>query len=201
MKGKYMNKKKIVCILKYFFIGILGVIATHIIGYAFLINLILSPYDFELDITGVLSDHFMHTDLDNDITAYKTVHTMLYVRGESGFWVINLKKKEFRLLNTEIDDTDLMNINRMDCFDKKIGKNDKIYSSINSKKKKYGDRLIVLNHLEQLSDNERQIYDELKTGQGEGVKVLVPHRNTRGGITDMKEQWGPYQQPLEYLFN
>jgi hypothetical protein len=163
--------------------------------------LILRPYDFQLDITGVLSDHFMYTDVDKDVSAYKTVHTMLYAWGNNGFWVINLKTKEFKLLNTEIDDTDLMNINRMDCSNKKIEENGKIYNSVNSKKKKYGDRLIVLNHLEQLSDRERQIYDELKAGQGEGVEVFVPQKNTRGGITDMKEQWGPYQQPLEYLLN
>jgi len=196
-----MNKKKTVHILKYFFLSILCVIAIHIIGYAFLISLILRPYDFQLDITGVLSDHFMYTDVDKDVSAYKTVHTMLYAWGNNGFWVINLKTKEFKLLNTEIDDTDLMNINRMDCSDKKIEKNGKIYNSVNSKKKKYGDRLIVLNHLEQLSDRERQIYDELKAGQGEGVEVFVPQKNTRVGITDMKEQWGPYQQPLEYLLN
>lgn len=195
-----MSKKRVLHILKYIIFSILGIIGVHIVGYAFLMSFILRPYDFELDITGVLSDHFMYTDVDSDITAYKTVHTMLYVQGKSGFWAINLKKKEFRLLNTEIDNTDLININKIDSLDKKPEKDDKRYNFISSKKEEYGNRLTVVNQLDQLSNTERQIYDELKTGQGKGVTVLVPKKNTRGGITDREESWGPYQQPLEYLF-
>jgi hypothetical protein len=182
-------------ILKYFFLSIGGVICMLL----FIVWTIFPPRDFEINLdTGKLYNHYVYMEMDEHVVAYKRVHTILYVQGECGFWIINLKKKEFKLLNMQLDNADLKSLTQMTH---RPENNNELYHTIKLRQERYKDSLTIFNNLDQLSLKERKIYDELQNGKGEGVKIVIPNKNAQGGITDKSEQWGPYQQPLEYMFD
>jgi hypothetical protein len=146
-----------------------------------------SPWDFEISSRdGILTDHLMNMEVDRNITAYKEENLILYAYGEKGFWVIDLKYKNFKLLNQQLVDEDLKNI----VFGNYVYRR-RLYNSITYRKERYKDRLMIINAIDQLSQKEQVIYNELKSRQGAGV-IVCPNHN--GPIF-----YGPYLQPFQYL--
>ncbi|MBP2629756.1 MAG: hypothetical protein H6Q70_384 [Firmicutes bacterium] len=180
-----MNKTALKRIFRCFFRFILGVIVIFAVGVVSLSIVFFLPYDFEMNHENkTLYDYSMNNmRVDKDIVAYKKVYTKLYVKGYSGFWIIDLKKKNFKLLNTQLGAMDLNQ-----------DKSKMVSDSIPYKKKEYGDRMTILDGLDQLSSQEQKIYEDLNnSSQGEGIVYTKEHLRSN--------YYGPYHQPLEYLFN
>ena len=179
-----MNK----IMLKRIFRFLLGLIIIFVVGVVSLWIDLFRPYDFELNNENkTLYEYSINREeLEENITAYKKVSATLYVQGKCGFWIINLKKKEIKLLNKSVSSADL---NKDDSK-----KNKRILGRTEQIKKKYGDSLIILDSLDQLSFKEQKIYDELNnSSQGNGVVYTKEQLRSN--------YYGPYYQPLEYLLN
>jgi len=182
-----MNKMRLKRIFKYFFYGVLGISGILVLCVVFLATVIFCPYDFEMNRENkALYEYSLHNvEVEENITAYKKVSTMLYVQGECGFWMINLKTKEFKLLSMQLSSVDL---NQDDSKNNK-----RIVGRVKQIRERYGERLTILESLDQLSSKEQKIYDELNNSQSEEVVYTKEHLRS--------EYYGPYRQPLEYLFN
>ena len=177
-----------------------AIVAYYIVGYTYyLVAWLFLPGDYyvyakdcEIYATGRIT---------RSLQVFKEEDGILYFIDNYGFWTLDCVTDNIKMFNSTLTNEDIQELQTVQPLTVKEkgfnsdlkepkDKND-IYLVMQYKKRCYTDRLNIVNHIEDLSEDARRVYGELERKEGDGVVVCPQPWGT--------DPYGFFFQPVDYM--
>ena len=177
-----------------------AIVAYYIVGYTYyLVAWLFLPGDYyvyakdcEIYATGRIT---------RSLQVFKEEDGILYFIDNYGFWTLDCVTDNIKMFNSTLTNEDIQELQTVQPlivkekgFDTDLkepkDKND-IYLVMRHKKRWYEDRLTIVNHIEELSEDAQRVYGELERKEGDGVIVCPQPRAA--------DPYGFFFQPVDYM--
>ena len=178
-----------------------AIVAYYIVGYTYyLVAWLFLPGDYYVHAKqGEVYERGPR--ISRSLQVFKEEDGILYFIDNYGFWALDFVTGHIKIFNTKLTDEDIQELQTVQPlivkekgFDTDLkepkDKND-IYFMMQYKKRCYTDRLNIVNHIEDLSEDARRVYGELERKEGDGVVVCPQPWGT--------DPYGFFFQPIDYM--
>ena len=177
-----------------------AIVAYYIVGYTYyLVAWLFLPGDYyvyakdcEIYATGRIT---------RSLQVFKEEDGILYFIDNYGFWALDCVTDNIKMFNSTLTNEDIQELQTVQPLTVKEkgfnsdlkepkDKND-IYLVMRHEKRWYEDRLTIVNHIEELSEDAQRVYGELERKEGDGVVVCPQPWGT--------DPYGFFFQPVDYM--